>query len=76
MFLRIVANENFSDFTTLLLISNWYNTYQGNLQILMVEVYKIANVYAAFIMNNLFVFPESTNNIRNFQIILNKYKLW
>ena len=40
----------------------------------MMEVYKIANVYAP--SNNLFVFPEKTNTIRNSQIILNKYKQW
>ena len=47
-------------------------THQRNLQLLMIEVYKIINGYAPPIMDNFFIFRENTNNLRNFQIILNK----
>ena len=48
--------------------------HQRNLQVLMIEVYKIINGYAPPIMDNLFIFRENTHNLRNLQIILNKNK--
>ena len=35
----------------------------------MNEVYKTIKRYAPPILNNLFVFRENTNNIKNFQIV-------
>ena len=35
----------------------------------MNEVYKTIKCYAPPILNNLFVFRENTNNIKNFQIV-------
>ena len=47
---------------------------QRNLELLMIEVSKIINGYAPPIMDNLFIFRENVNNLRNFQIIQNKNK--
>ena len=46
--------------------------HQRNLQVLMIEVYKIINVYAPPIMDNFFIFRENKHNFRNFQIITKK----
>ena len=48
--------------------------HQRNLELLMIEVSKIINGYAPPIMDNLFIFRENVNNLRNFQIIQNKNK--
>ena len=47
---------------------------QRNLQVLMIEVYKIINGYTPPIMDNTFIFRENTQNLRNLQAILNKNK--
>ena len=44
------------------------------MQILKIEVFKIINGYAPPIMDNFFIFRENTQNLRNFQIILNENK--
>ena len=48
--------------------------HQRNLQVLIIEVYKIINRYAPPIMDNFLMFRENTHNLKNFQIILNKNK--
>ena len=48
--------------------------HQRNLQVLMIEVYKVKNGYVPPIKENFFIFTENTNNLRNFQIMLNKNK--
>ena len=70
-YLRITTNDKLSDFMKLLLNNNGINFHQTNLQILMVEVYKIINGYVSPMMNNLFVFFYKTHNIRKFWIICN-----
>ena len=44
-------------------------TYQRNLQVLMVEVIKIINGFAAPVMEDFFLFRENTHNIWNVKII-------
>ena len=48
--------------------------YQSNLQVLMIEVFKIINGYAPITIDNFFKFRENTHNLWNFQIILNENK--
>ena len=49
--------------------------HQRNLQLLMIEVYKIINGYAPPITDNFFIFRENKHNFRNFQIITKKTEL-
>ena len=46
--------------------------HQRNLEVLMIEVYKIINGYAPLIMDKLSTNRENTHNLRNLPIILNK----
>ena len=46
--------------------------HQRNLEVLMIEVYKIINGYAPIIMDKLSTNRENTHNLRNLPIILNK----
>ena len=48
--------------------------YQRNLQVLMIEVFKIINGYAPITIDNFFKFRENTHNLWNFQITLNENK--
>ena len=45
---------------------------QRNLQVLVIEVYKIINWYAPTIIDNFFIFRENKHSLRSFQILLNK----
>ena len=72
--LRLITNDKTSTFEHLLQINNEIATHQRNLQVLMVEVFKIINGFAAPIMEDFFSFLENTHNIRNFQIISNETK--
>ena len=47
---------------------------QRNLQVLMIEDFKIVNWHAPPIMVNFFIFRENAHNLRNFQITLNENK--
>ena len=67
--LRLITNDKASTFEHLL-----QATHQKNLQVLMVEVFKIINSFAPPIMEDFFLFRENTDNIRNFQIISNVSK--
>ena len=49
-------------------------TRQRNLQVPMIEAFKIITGYAPPIMNNFFIFRANTHNLRNFQTILNENK--
>ena len=62
----------------LLQANNEITTHQRNLQVLMAEVFKIINGFAPPIMEDFFLFPENTHNMRNIQIKFNesKSKLW
>ena len=72
--IRIVSSDNESNFENLLEKNKEITIHQRNLQILMIEVFKIINGYAPPIMDNFFIFRENTHNLRNFQIILNENK--
>ena len=72
--IRIVSSDNYSNFENLLEKNKEISIHQRNLQIVMIEVFKIINGYAPPIMDNFFIFRENTHNIRNFQIILNENK--
>ena len=72
--IRIVSGENESNLENLLEKNKEIIIHQRNLQVLMIEVYKIINGYAPPIMGNFFIFRENTNNLRTFQIILNENK--
>ena len=69
---RKVSSGNESNFENLLEKNKEIRIYQRNLQVLMIEVYKMINVYAPPIMEHFPMFRENTHNLRNFQIILNK----
>ena len=72
--IRIVSSDNESNFENLLEKNKEITIHQRNLQILMIEVFKIINGYAPPIMDNFFIFRENTHNLRYFQIILNENK--
>ena len=72
--LRLITNDKTSTFEHLLQANNEITTHQKNLQVLMVENFKIINDFAQPIMEDFFLFPENTHNIRNFQIISNESK--
>ena len=70
--IRIVSGDNESNFENLLEKNKEITIHQRNLQVLMIEVFKIINRYAPPIMDNFFIFKENTHSLRNFQIILNE----
>ena len=72
--LRLITNDKTSTFEHLLQANNEITTHQRNLQVLMVEVFKIINGFAPPVMEDFFLFSENTHNIRNFQIIYNESK--
>ena len=72
--IRIVSGDNESNFENLLEKSKEITIHQRNLQVLMTELFKIINGYVPPIMDNFFIFRENTDNLRNFQIILNENK--
>ena len=61
-------------FEHLLHANNEITAHQRNVQVLMIEVFKIINDFAPTIMKDFFLFCENTHNIRNFQIISNESK--
>ena len=72
--LRWITNDKTSSFEHLLQANNETTTHQRNLQVLIVEVFKIINGFAPPVMEDFFLFRENTHNIRNFQIIYNESK--
>ena len=72
--LRLITNDKTSTFEHLLQANNEITTLQRNLQVLMVEVFKIINGFAPLFMEDFFLFRENTHNILNFQIIFNEAK--
>ena len=69
MGLRLTCRDETKDFQQILKEQNEIIIHQRNFQVLMTEVYKTVNGIAPQIMNSLFQFRCSTNNIRNFQEI-------
>ena len=72
--LRLITNDENSSFETLLQNDKDITVHQRNLQILMIEVYKIIKGEAPAIMRNFFIFWENIHNIRNSQTINNENK--
>ena len=72
--LTLITNAKTSTFDYLLQATNEITTHQRNLQVLMVEDFKIINGFTPPIMGDFFLFLENTHNIWNFQIISNKSK--
>ena len=67
--LRLISNDKTSTFKHLLQANKEITTSQRNLQVLMVEVIKIINGFAAPVMEDFFLFRENTHNIWNVKII-------
>ena len=78
--IQIVSGDNESNFENLLEKNKEITIHQRNLQVLLIEVFKIINGYAPPIIDNFFIFRENIHNLRNFQIILNENtknsKIW
>ena len=72
--LRLITNDKTSTFEHLLQANNELTTHQRNLQVLMVEVFKIINDFAPPIMEDFFLLRENTHIIRNFLVISNASK--
>ena len=71
--LRLICRDETKGFQQILREQNEITIHQRNLQILMIEVYKIVNGIVPPIMNSLFQFCCNTNN-RNFQVISTENK--
>ena len=69
--LRLITNDKTSTLEHPLQASNEITTRQGNLQVLMVEVFKIINGLHHQ-MQDFILCPENNHNIRKFQIISNE----
>ena len=72
--LRLITKDKTSTFEHLLQANNEITTHQRNLQVLMVELFKLINGFAPPIMEDFFLFRENTHNIRNIEIISNESK--
>ena len=71
--LRLITNDKINTFEHLVQINN-ETTHQRNLQVLMLEVFKIINGFEPSIMEDFFSFCENNHNIWRFQIISNDSK--
>ena len=72
--LRLITNDKTSIFEHLLQTINKIATHERNLQVSMVEVFKIINGFAPPMIEDFFLFCENTHNIWNFKIISNETK--
>ena len=70
--LRIIYNNQLTDFKSLLSNHNEMTIYQRNLQVLMTEIYEIIDRIAPPIMSSLFGIRENTHNTRYFQVLSNE----
>ena len=70
--LCITCNDQLTDFKSLLLNHNEITIHQGNLQVLLTEIYKMINHIAAPTMSFLFEVLENAHNRRHFQFLSNK----
>ena len=57
--LRLITNDKTSTFEHLLQANNEITTLQRNLQVLMVEVFKIINGFAPLFMEDFFYFVKT-----------------
>ena len=65
--LRIVNDDENSDFKSLLEMNNEVSIHHRNLQVLMTELYKIKQNISVPIMENMFQVRENKYNLRHFQ---------
>ena len=65
--LRLVLNDHISDFETLLHKSNDISIHHGNIQMLLIELYKMKNKLAPPIMDSMLNRRNITYNFRNLQ---------
>ena len=72
--LRLIKNDKTSTFEHLLQANNEITTHQRNVQVLMVEVFKMISGFAPPIMKDFSLFRENTHNIQNSQMISNESK--
>ena len=70
--LCITYNDQLIDFKSLLSNHNEITIHQRNLQVSMIEIYKIINHIAPPIMSPLFEIRENTHNARYFQVVSNE----
>ena len=70
--LRIIYNDQFTDFKSLLLNHNEITIHQRNLQGFLTEIYKIIYQIAPPIMLSLLEIRENTHNTRHFQVLSNE----
>ena len=64
--LKLIHQDN-GNFKVLLEKQHDFSIHQRNLQVLMIEIYKIVHGIAPPIMNCLFTFRLNQHNLRNFQ---------
>ena len=65
--LRLTYKDNENNFETLANKNNETSVYIGNLQFLMMDIYKLKSNYAPPIMHHLFQFRKNTFSLRNFR---------
>ena len=70
--LRLVLNDHVSDFEALLCKSNDISCHHRNIQMLMIELYKIKNELAPPIMDSMINRKNITYNLRNWQEFLSE----
>ena len=64
--LRVTYNDQLTDFKSLLSNHNEITIHQRNLQVLMIEIYKVINHMAPPTISSLLVIRENTHNARYF----------
>ena len=72
--LRIILGDDTSDFETLLENNNDICNHHRNIQVLMIEMFKIKNELAPPIMDSMFQRRNESYNLRNFQEFLTERK--
>ena len=69
-----MKNDKPSTFEHLLQVNKESTTDQRNVEVLMVEAFKMINGFAPPIIEDFFLFHKNTHNIRNFEMISNESK--
>ena len=72
--IRIVSGDNEINFENFLEKNKEITVHQRNLQVFLIEVFKIINENVPSIVDSFFIFRENSHNLRNFKIILNGNK--
>ena len=72
--IRIVSGDNEINFENFLEKNKEITVHQRNLQVFLIEVFKIINENVPSIVDSFFIFRENSHNLRNFKIMLNGNK--